>query len=728
MADNTYLTSPTEARVYSETRLSVRPPFTVGTKADDVLAWNNAIDEALKDAAMSRSAVLINNLLLYRGSYFEDQDQYGNTIDSSTGGNLTVSSQMSRLTIPELYEYTDNRVNRTARNSTSFAVVPPTQEHTDKNGAKAVKSMLDTIEYQNRLQKVYREVIRDSVIFGENWLLTLWDDTKGDIHPDWKKAQKSKATDRGKTRTQVKIKDHEFEFDPKNPLRIGDVIYRRPLPWEFDIDPRPTPEECQWMRWRRWRYVDELKEEFPGKAKQIEERKGKGTIFNMENLETETCEDMILDTQIWCRSTRYLGSGRYFHLAADLVLEDDDNPYPPQDTSEWGNMPGERLTDIDVSGAVYGFSSFQLLAPLNHAVNQIFTMAKNSALVAGHPKIMAPMQSGCKAENFTNDMSVIWYRAPFKPETITSSVISPDLFALIKLFAEKLMQVEGRQSTSRGGEIPPNIRSGRQMAMLEELEGLRSEERSRKKDEFIVAVMRKTMALIGLKYPEQPERMLNILGRDKMPLIKSFDVSVLNKSYDCRILPASLLSTVPQERINQVKELYESDMRKLYPDEQWAAMLDMGVPGKFFDAVTSAADKADWENEELINGHSVPEPVDGDDHIVHWRTHIQQIRSVAFLDFSDKMKEEATTHCGVHEMEIYDQMAKTQNPMLQQWMMTTPLFPSFYTPPPQLPMPPEMMGPGGPGAAPPQGPPPPPPSGPGGAGPGPMPNPEKPMR
>lgn len=693
MADNTYLTSPQQSKAIVETRIGITPPFAIKNKDEDLLKWNGEINTALEDTARSRAMTSINNLLLYRGNYFEDQNSSGS--DSSTNSGTTVSSQMSRVTIPELYEYTDNRVNRTARSATSFTIVPPTQEHTDKNGAKAVKSMLESIEYRERLQVLYRETIKDTIIFGENWILTLWDDYKGDIHPDWEKAKKSPATDKGTTRTQVKIGKHEFEFDPKKPIRIGDVFYRRPLPWEFDIDPRPTPEDCQWMRWRRWRYVDELCAEYPKMDAKIRERAGKGTVFNMETLEADTYEGMVLETQIWVRSTRYLNDGRFIKMLPELILEKGDNPYPRLDSSQWGNLPGERLTDIDVSGAVYGQSSYQLLAPLNHAVNQMFTMARNSALVAGHPKILAPIQSGMKAESFSNDISILWYRAPFKPETITASVVSPDLFHLIDLFAQKLMQIEGRQSTSRGGELPPNVRSGKQMAMLEELEGLRAEERARKKDELIVNVMRKTMALVGDKYPESPERMIHILGRDKMPLIKSFDVTVFNKAYDVRVIPASLLSSVPQERINQVQAMFDSNLRALYPDEQWAAMLDLGTPGKFFDAVTASVDKADWENEEFINGRGVPEPIHGDDDFVHWRTHILLVRSVGYLDFSDKMKEEVQTHLTVHEMSIYDQMVV--NPAVTQWIQTQPLFPAFYVPPPQLPQMP--MGPGGaPGA------------------------------
>lgn len=691
MTDNTYLTSPVDSSIIIENVCPVKPPFAVKDNDKDILEWDEQISEAYKDSAQKRITTQVNNLLLYRGSYFDDQDKFGR---STVKG--TISSQMSRVTIPELYEYTDNRVNRTVRNSTSFAVVPPTQEHSDKNGAKAVKAMLDSIEYKNRLQKVYREIVKDSIIFGEAWLLILWDDYKGDIHPDWIKASKSKATNYGKNKAKVKIGGKEFTFDPKSPIRIGDVIFRHPMPWEIDIDKRSCPEDVQWLRWRRWRHVEELKQEYPGKASEIQERAGKGTIFNVDTMQVETFDDMVLETQIWCRTTRYLDSGRYIKLIPDLVLEKTDNPYPPQEDSEWGNLPGERLTDIDVSNCPYGVSSYQHLAPLNHAVNQIFTMAKNSALVAGHPKILAPIQSGCKAESFQNDISIIWYRAPFAPTTISPSVVSPDLFGLINLFAQKLMQIEGRQSTSRGGELPPNVRSGKQMAMMEELEQMRADERGKKKDEFVVSVMRKVMAIIGLKYPEHQERMIHILGRDKMPLIKSFDASVLNKSYDVRIISASALATTPQERINQVRELFSSELRALYPDEQWAAMLDLGVPGKFFDAVTASADKASWENEEWTNGKKVPEPVIGDDDFVHWRTHILLVRSVAFMDFSEDIQNEVRDHIAVHEMSIFDQM--TENPSVQQFILSNPLFPAFYTPPPQLPQE-EMMPPPGAEAA-----------------------------
>lgn len=683
-----YLTSLNEAPHPGRLKI-VKPLWSIKNKEEDILNWSKDAFQALVDDSREREETKLTNLMLYRGVHYESQTESGQHVDYRGRPQRT-----NKMVVAELTIYVDQVVNRLASFKDSVAVTPMTNEHSDKEGAKVTKAVIDTIEYANDFAGLQRQIDRDVAIFGEQFLFILWDEFKSDIDPVWFKAKNSKVTNNGKKKTKVRISGREFLFDPDRPLRIGDIHYEIPALGEVMVDPKRSAEEVGWIMRTRWRPVEEVVWEHPEREDDIRNEATKAAVPDINTGRLVDVEEQVLVTEVWGRSDKYSANGRYIKHIPNFILINEDNPYPRMETSRWGNLPVEHQRDMALPDQLHGFSRFQILAPLQHTLNQFWTILRKNALIGSHLKIAVPTQANVHKEQLGNDSTLVHYRHPFKPEPLQTPGLPPEVFAFISQISQKMTQIEGFSEISRG-EIPSNVRSGRQIRMMEELEQLRSTTRVQDRTEFRVAVQRKTKSVIGKYYKEHQERLINILGKDRMPLIESFDVSVLNKPYDFRVLPSSALPDTPGARISAAAELFQiPNFQRLLPDEQWVEIIGLGQPGKFFDAASAASAKAEWENEEYTNGRIPPEPHEGDDHIVHWRIHMMLIRSKAFLHFTDSMQEAVILDVTAHEMFMMDHA--TQNPSFGQLLISLPSFPAFFAPEPA---PPQPVGPA-PGPAP----------------------------
>jgi hypothetical protein len=270
------------------------------------------------------------------------------------------------------------------------------------------------------------------------------------------------------------------------------------------------------------------------------------------------------------------------------------------------------------------------------------------------------------------------YIAPYKPEIAVHRTVSNDFFGLLPEL-EKSFSVVSGNSGLQANELGSNVRSAEMISLLREEEVLRASVPIKKFQDFILAVNRKMLAIVGKYYPEHPDRMVRIVGRDKKYMIESIDASVLNKPYDVRIALGSSLPTAPSAKlqflmqIQQVPKLAELIDEKLFVDA-----MDLGEPGKVYNAVTSALNKAEQENEEFGDGKAPPLPTKEDDHITHWKTHNIILESPAFQTFSPEVQRVFRGHQMTHEKYIYDIMGR--NPFYGEKVALLDGFPKYYRP------------------------------------------------
>lgn len=644
----------------------------------EVMGWTKAAYNYLIEHQVEPKAVrCLENINLVKGIQNYTQDDDGQYIDRH---GRRISSATRKMHINELLSFVNQRVARLSRFPVAVTAVPYSNEHSDKEGAEVTKKVLDTLDYRLKLGDLKRRADRKNTIEGEAVAFVFWDKNAGDIDERWIKAKEKLGDKSGKVEVQGKT----FKYDPKKPLRIGDAQVRMLHNWEIGFEPgKEHPQDIEWIM--KWSYepVESLKKDYPESAEKILATP-EAYRFDAASMYSEKLAGHVLKIEVFAKSTQYLDGGKHWIMTPEIMLEKpEDNPYPRQDDQVFGNLPIVRVTDIDIDGEFNGFPTVSVLAPHQHTLNQMLSMTKQAILMAGHPKIGAPRQGKINVTALGNDTTLVEYNAPYKPEVINSGTLLPtEIFSFIDLVTRKINQLGGQQEISKG-ELPSNVRSGRQIRLLEELEGLSAVDVVKKSEQFMLDIYKKLLAVVGKYYKEDEQRLINIMGDDKRYMIDSFDVSVLSKPYDIRVLPSSNLPQTPAARIAAVAELFAiPDFKQLYTNEQWADMLDLGTPEKFHEGMKSPVSKAEWENERFIQGKVPPLPTDGDNHLVHWKVHSVIFESKSYLDFSESIREAAETHMMAHEMEMLDHAG--ENPAFGQQLLQMPGFPKFFK---QLPSP-----------------------------------------
>lgn len=669
---------PSHQEIYDSANLHpTKPIWSLNLKDNkELLEWTKNTYNDLVENASDRAEDMIRNIYLVKGVQFATQDRSGNHLDRT---GKKVNDRTVKLNMNKMLNFVNSRAARLARFPVNVSPVPHNNSHSDNEGARAVKDLLETFDYKYNLRSLKSRADRKAATEGEAIALVTWSKDKGEPTKRWLDAKKKFGDKKGK----VETKGETFEYDPERPELTGDIELKIKHNWEIGFDPgKERGEDVEWIMTWKYEHVEKVKKDYKKVASEIQKVEG---VHRFDaNLTQEPLNDHTLVIEVFARSTKYLPNGGYWKCTTTTMLEPfADNPYLPEESQEFGNLPIVRLKDIEVEGEFHGYPTVSVLAPAQYAINQFTHMIKRSAILAGHPKIAVPKQSKMNTEALGNDMTIFHYNAPYKPEPMISPQVSGDTYNFMQILEAEFDQTGGQNAISKG-QLPSNIRSGRQIRLLEEIESLQAAETVTKSEQFIANVYRKMLAIAQKFYKEDDERLIQVMGKDKKYRIDAFKRSSLNKSYDILIMPSTSLPQTPAARIAAVAELFQiPEFNTLLPKEQWADMLDLGTPGKFYDAATAAITKAEMENEKIVNGQFLEDVDDGDGHIAHWKVHNVMVESPTYNSFSPEMKAELKTHIMVHEMKMMDKAA--MNPAFAQALFQLPLFPKYFIPLPVMP-------------------------------------------
>lgn len=641
----------------------IKPLWSINYKnQEELLKWLDNAFTTLNERQRTRVHQMIKNLALYKGIQYWSQDRY-----ASFKGQKKEEIDTVKVIVNELYELTEQRVAKLTRYKPAVTPIPATNEQSDKASAKVVKEVLDTISYINDIDSLLIQAQRNCSFFGEQPILVNWDKSRGRI-VSWN--------------------------DDRTPNYEGDVSFCLPLPWQVLYQPVMNREDCEWIIYTHYEHIEKVKKDYPKKAKYIEATEG-ANDFDIESLSTQDLRDHVRIFELWHRSNKYMPQGLYFKATDTVLLEKPrDIEYDRLDSSTWGNLPVELLTCIDIPGHFHGVSNYQIFAPLQSIINKAWTMANRNLMLVGHPKFLVEKNAEVNFESLGNDATIVEYQGPVPPQLVTASTLGPEIFAFIEKLSQRMQMLAGTHPVSTGSP-PPGIKAGIAIRLLEDIENQRASNDIKKHNQLIVDLFRKALAVVGRFYKEEDNRLVNILGRDKEYLIESFEVSALNKPYDIRVEQSSSLPQTPAARIQTIMDLMQiPGFRQLLPDEQWADMLDLATPGKFYDAARAAVSMAEWENEEFVQGRISPEPREGEDLLVHWRIHSIFYQTKGFTQLSSKTQEDFKDHLRATEYLMWLHM--TQNPMFAQQIMTLRNWPMLYVQPQGIIPPQQPIQPGSP--------------------------------
>ncbi len=675
-----------------------RPLWTLPDFTDEgeVLKWGNETVAACEDYYGRYFQIQQDNLMLFRGMHWLQQDRSANKYLDKQG---ILARRSPRIVINHLYDFVEQWVSRITRYRPAVSIYPASGEQSDADDAKISKDVLDYIWYVNGIDKHLQEFIRQVKIFGEAYLWVTWNPNKGDLHPDWVESQKlgKRVPILGPDGEPILSSDNDPLFIQKA-IRVGDVEYKITPPWRVFDQPCRSRQDIDWSITWSPQNIDYLKAKYPEKADKIK-KDDETNIFSNYSLDIGKLKNEAIVYECYHRSTEFLDKGRYLKFTKTALLESTDLPY------QHGKIPYLYLNDIEVPDQIRGMSFFQQLFPLQHQINACASLVYKAFVLLAHPKIVAE-EGSVDVNQFVNDNTVIFHSGS-APSIMTLPPVGQELFAYINKLEATLEKLSGIFTMSRG-QAPSGVRAAKALRVLEEQEDKRAYVMSVKYNEVaLVENAKMSLSTMGSMADDSDGRLARILGKDNEYRVRRFKAANLSKPYDVRIENSTALSKSPAARIEEITELAQV---RLAPDSaitrgQFINFLDLTADDQFKDVATRASRCAMSENDDMVSGAQVAAPSPDEDLIVHWLIHIQAVQGRDFKEqLAPEKKQLIMQHIYQTEYWMYKKAFGIISPIGQQLtmpnvafrdqlMMQCPNWPIYF----QIPVPsmPQPQQPGG---------------------------------
>jgi len=503
---------------------------------------------------------------------------------------------------------------------------------------------------------------------GEAYLFCTWDPKKGPIHPD-SGEEMDAIDDDGKTLKSSDGDNIKLGAD----VRLGDLKYKVWMPDQIILDDKKSWEEVDWLIQDDPKSAEELKKDFPNKAAQIEKEQG-ATVYDYKIMQEETRPGWVNTYYFWHRPTQYFPEGIEIVFTPNTILRQRDYPYKTPDLP--GFLPCIRFTSQDIEGEVRGLSLFRYVAQLQRQHNNLTTMIVRNQILAAHPKWMMPA-GAASMKSLGNDYTVVSYKGPIAPQLVQMNPTPNEVFEFREKLKDDMSQLADIGGVAQG-EPPPGITAAVALQFLDEKEQERFNDQIVKFQKYIVDVARISLKIMGIFYEDSDERRIAIVGENTgMDLdILNFDVSILQKDFDVRIQNSSSLPQSKAARTQTVIDLNEA-FPDLYQREQVVEILDVAQSEKFIDHATVNINKAQSEDESMLNGNKPITPKPWEDHIIHYKTHIITFQDKLFESLPKNIQNNLKDHLRAHEMFLW--RLGQRNPLVKERILTElPNYPVLF--------------------------------------------------
>lgn len=633
--------------------------------------WTKKAYENLVDAVEMRAMVQVKNLALWTGLHWNSQTLQGDFINEADD-EVTVDTH--KVIINNIYDIERNRYSKISRNQPQTRVRPISPDYDDYVGSRIGDAVLKTAKEKVKQRQRVNQMLRESFIFGESYINTWWNKDKGGVDPRWEKYVEKLRKDEKKR--EFNIDGESILIDREAPIMIGQHDLKVVLPWTKILDPQKTPDEVEWSIDIDYVHVETAKKMWPKKVAQLTPDAEGFRVLNTSALAVENLRNHIMTYTVVGRSTKFLPNGIRYVCTDDIMLEPpEDNDLPNVEESEWGNLHFERLTDIDVPGRLFGYSTIQILANLQHSENQMATAMKHYMLMLGTPKMLIPDAANVSIDELSDGSFEINYSGDRPPELMVPNPISPNLVQLVDMFRERMQKLGDLHGVS-SGDLPNSVRAAKAIRLLQELEDLRATAIFGKYNDVYMALDRKILFQTR-NYKPTDGRLASILGKGNEYLIEDFDVDVLTKDYQVTLELSGMLPQQPSARAEFITEMYQMTQGTLFEKEKWIKLLGFESEQEFLDAVTVSVIKAQQENDYIIKGKKVEIPEPFHNHLVELGEHKVLLQSPTFTLMKEKNQKALLDDVRTHEYHVFNHMM--DNPMYKQYVFVNcPWYPLVF--------------------------------------------------
>lgn len=628
----------------------------------DLLKWLQGSVTYLKDINRDRFDIYGFYLNLYKGDHFQDRTY----VSRDSLASPKKRTQMRRIAVNHAYELVEQGVSKLMRFKPAVVVMPVNNEYNDRINAKLGKYVIDHIFAINDIDRRMEQLQRYMRVFGCAYMYCRYDQESGDLHPDFAK-QMLKLEKEGKDAPTITVRNGDGQrVKIDRPVRVGEVRFDVLPPWRVLLAPSQSYDESPFCVIQHIVDEMELVADYGEKA-----RPPKKEADPHRAADDAPPEGKVYVYELFHRHSPHLRKGRYVKFTEYAVLEEGDHPY------SHGCLPLIRLTDVDIPGEVHPVSALEFIAPLNRMYNYVTSFAWRNFAYGAHPKWLVPKGSA-NLVTLGNAMTVVEYAGGIAPRLEAFPTIPAEMFEFREQLRNEMEKIYGIHSVSRG-EPPPGIRAGIALQFLEEQENQRAHSSIIKHNLAIREIAKQCLSIAGDYYEPEDGRLIRIVGKNNQFSIKSLEGAKLSGPYDIRVQNSSALPESKAGRVSTLIELRNTFGPGLVPDEHAADMLDLGQPDKFFDYVAVAIQKAEGENEDLLEGVKVAEPQPYEELLSHWRTHAKVVQSKSFGDdVPAKIKEAIFEHIETTEYLMYEKaFGPNANPLFKQSLLALENWPLF---------------------------------------------------
>ncbi len=628
------------------------------------------------------------NLSLYTGHHYMAFDpNRGELVDAPP-----MYDDQVRVTFNFVLPKCRTAISKNTENAPYSQSIANSNEDKDIRAARIAEAITKYDYRSKNLHKVYNNLSRDQVVFGEAWLFTIWNRFKGQTFKKYKMEpvmeeyepgegeqygqdeygnrvmpKRASVGDDGQPlMREAKGKDGQPVVEEEIPE--GDVEYEEVLPGNvlFDASVAEMDELADVAR-REWRSIDYIKRKYPNCSDVT------GTQDTRDQADDIY---MTLYGHGWAPTGDNKEKGayviQYYSLACEqypegmymLIVENKVRACGPLAELEGKKLPCSQSRYFSIPGTLRGIGLPELLASPQQTYNKLMSQIVENAIRVINIKVLA--RGGEKMSALTNEIGQIVEYWGTKPDYWQPAPLPQTHHQTLAVVRGAINQISGISMLSEG-ETDPSINSGDQVAEMRENE---QKKHNPQIDDYTAMICDSTkLALSYYAKNVTEERIIKIVGDDKRGGVVKFVGADIQDGFDVQQRASSMnFYSRSSERQTILTLLGTGIVDKLPPDKQSAFLqkaierMNFSEPEKFIGEMNVHSEKARRENDEMSRG--IPAFVmPFHDPDVHIYEHENFINGNDFEMLPDEAKQVVIAHLEMHYAKRNQQIDEEMGPV-----------------------------------------------------------------
>lgn len=666
----------------------VKPLYAIDYKKEkDILDWFKEAEYSLGEYFRPLFCEQRDNLAFFMGSGLNPH--FASPYLATYAATSDIYAEPQQVFINEMFRIVMDQVSLVTSHELIPDVLPNSDDYSDKVACNVTREWLESMNYDMNTEEWRFRWEMQKKIYGECYTIVMWNPNIGDLHPYAKEFIDDEidlVDNQGKAINGL----NGMPMKIRKNMRIGDLEFITPFPWDVQIDPQKEFKDSNWYYFKDYVPVDYLKKKYPGynwdSTKQVDQYFDAmtGTLKDDPNRRTVF--------YMFHRSMEFLPEGRFIVCTKDHMMVNQPLTMPTIVNNQDLNLV--RFMDLQLGAGTRGVPiTFRNCKNLSDAYNRITNQMYNNIEMES-PKLFVHETSGVDAQRMPNGTVAIEWQGNIKPTIETPSTNTSSIFNFREAIRKNIDEMSLQTPMVRGDT--PNAQLDSFVA-LQHFEDLRNQLASPeikahiRSIEFLYRLM---ITVAKDKYHPDDGRLIKILGKHNSYQLKYFDPINLQKSYDVKIHTTGNLANSKAAR-TQMMITIKREFPDLVTNEVFLDMLGLSHSKKFMNAITAAVSSAEAENQDMMGGKRVLEPTRFEDLIAHWETHRIPMQTLDFKQSPPEIQDLFIGHVTLTEKLMFEQAS--ENPTFASKLEQLRQFPMFYTAKPvnevpQIPMglPPEM--------------------------------------